>query len=613
MCGFAVLVQPGREFPSSLLADIEKDLYHRGPDSGGVVSMPGAALVFRRLSILDPRPVSDQPLFDPSRRYVLLFNGEIYNFHSVRQNLEARGVVFRTNGDTEVLLQALIMWGEAALDHLEGMYAFVFVDQQDKTLIAARDPFGIKPLYIARQGSLVVFASEMRPIVRLIGAEVDHAAMSELLVFRFAAGRLSNLRHIERLPGGRVVRLSLEDCAMSERIFCDPRAELRDIDERLDADSVDALTTAALDRSVTDHLHSDVGYCVQLSGGVDSSLLTAMTSQKAGIPISSFGIDLSPLPNDEGLWRRMVVERYGIDHTEVPITGWDYADALPQAVSHMEGPIAHTGCVLLMLLCREIAKRSKVVLTGEGADEIFGGYMRYQQWQELERKGQLASLVPSWAWPFLNRWREYRRFSGRDAAVYSSVQGDYIATGKIFPDLTPDPGARELTAREFPDFRSRLFAVDQSAYLESLLLRQDKMAMASSLEARVPFTHLPLARVINRFPHRIRVPGGETKPILKRIADLYLPHGLVHRRKIGLTIPVNDWLADERGLGRYLELLTETNSRLAEFGDRKRLRSAVECFRRGQRQSIPPLDHMIGMELWLRSLEGLRNNVCATA
>lgn len=606
MCGFAAFFEPGRLFPDALLDGADADLHHRGPDSGGRWREPGGALVFRRLSILDPRPVSDQPMRDPTGRFVLVFNGEIYNFRALRRELESHGIAFRTSGDTEVLLQALMHWGEGALDRLEGMYAFVLVDTRANTVLAARDPLGIKPLYMARQGNLVALASEMRPLTRLVGADPDPAALAELLVFRFAAGRLSNLQRIERIPGGHAIRLSLRDGSATERRFCDPCAELHAPDAGLGAREAEERAAAAVRASVVDHLQSDVGFCVQLSGGVDSSLVSALSSQALGKPLRSFGIDLSPSPNDEGPWRREVVERYGLDHHEVRLTGQDYADALPAAVRSMEGPTAHTGCVLLMLLCREIAKHNKVVLTGEGADEFFGGYKRYGQWRALRRKGRLASLVPAMLWPALDRWRDYRRFGGRDAAVYATVQGDYLATHDIFPDLVPGAGAREAAAEQFGDFRSRLFAVDQSCYLESLLLRQDKLAMASSLEARVPFAHVPLARVLNRIPHDLRVPGGETKPILKNIAAPYLPHDLIHRRKIGLTIPGNDWLADERALGRYLPSLTDSDSRLAAYGDRKRLRAAIDLFRKGVRDRLPPLEQLIGVELWLRSLEPLR-------
>jgi asparagine synthase (glutamine-hydrolysing) len=606
MCGLAALFQPERQFSNDLLDGIDADLYHRGPDSGGRVVEPGFSMVFRRLAIMDPRPVSDQPISDPRGHYSLVFNGEIYNFKNLRRDLEGAGVTFHTAGDTEVLLHALITWGEGALERLEGMYAFVFVDRRRQMAVAARDPLGIKPLYIARQGSLVALASEMRPLTRLVRAEPDPRALAELLEFRFAAGRLSNLQGIERLPGGHVIRISLRDGSVSERKFCDSLKELRDADIQTTTDAAELAISDALDQSIAAHLQSDVGFCVQLSGGIDSSLVSALSSEFIGKPIRSFGIDLSPAPNDEGPWRRAVVKQYNLDHHEVRLTGRDYADALPDAVRHMEGPTAHSGCVLLMLLCREIAKHNKVVLTGEGADEMFGGYKRYGQWKELQRKGLLASLVPNIAWPALDRWREYRRFSGRDPAIYSTVQGDYLATNQIFPDLVPVAGERQQIARDFGDIRSRMFAVDQTCYLESLLLRQDKLAMASSLEARVPFAHLPFARILNRLPHVIRAPGGETKPLLKKIASRHLPHDLIYRRKVGLTIPSSDWLADDKALGRYFPMLTDADSRLANYANRAKLREAVDSFRRGVRLRLPPLDHLLGIELWLRSLESLR-------
>ncbi len=270
----------------------------------------------------------------------------------------------------------------------------------------------------------------------------------------------------------------------------------------------------------------------------------------------------------------------------------------------MEGPIAHSGCPMLMLLCRRIREYSPVTLTGEGADELFGGYMKYRLWRALQRKGRLARLVPGFLWPVLQRYREIQRYAeGRDPAIYASVFGDFLSLHALFPDLVPGPGARERAASRFSDFRERLFAVDQTAYLESHLLRQDKLSMASSVEARVPFCHLPLLRVVNRLPLSVRLGSDETKPLLKRIASRYLPPELIHRRKVGLTLPLLDWLADPQGLGRYLELLTAPDCRLAGWCEHALLRRAVERFRGGERTGLPPLEHLITVELWLRDLE----------
>ncbi len=600
MCGFVALFERRRLFQRPLLEEMEGDLLHRGPDSGGIVNEPGAAIVFRRLAILDLAATADQPMTDPSGRYTLVFNGEIYNYRALRRALEQSGRTLRTTGDTEIILEGYRAWGEAVVERLEGMFAFILFDRVAGKVVAARDPFGIKPLYVMRRGGLVAFASEMRPLARLMPFAPDLTALSELITFRFAAGRLSNVAGIEKLPGGTVATLSLEDGALSERRFADPLDSLVPDETVTQAEAI-ARADEALRAAVRDHQQSDVGYTVQLSGGVDSSLVAALAAGSATKPITTFGIKLDDSRFDEGPFRQKVANHLGLDHHEVRLTGGDFAAALPRAVEHMEGPVPHYGCVMLMLLCERIRETSKVVLTGEGADELFGGYKRYGVWRELRRKGRLARLVPRSLWPSLQRYREIQRYSRRDPAIYGTIHHDFLALHDLFPDLVPSPGAREVACARFDDFRSRMFAVDQTTYLESLLMRQDKMAMAASVEARVPFTHMPLARVINRFPGAIRSPGGETKPILKAVAEQYLPRDVIYRRKVGLNLPLDQWAADREGLGRYVELITAPDSRLGAYGDRRKLAKAIENHRAG-RPGGPPIPYLINLELWLRSL-----------
>ena len=601
MCGFVALSEPGRFFEESLMTKMESDLHHRGPDSGGLSIEQGFALAFRRLAILDPAAGADQPMNDPTGRRTIVFNGEIYNYRRLRAELEAAGTQFRTNGDTEVILAAYAAWGEDCFARLEGMFAIVIIDRDTNQLIAARDPFGIKPLYVAQRGNLTGFASEMRPLARLFPVTVDRAALSELLIFRFAAGRLSNLADIESLPGGTVLVQSLASGKQHTYRFCDPLDSF-DPDPSIDMETAIAQSRDAIINSVQDHLASDVGYTVQLSGGVDSSLVSAIAQRETGGALASYGVHIPDFDLDEAPYRAQAVERIGLEHSEITLDGHAFADALPRAVKHMEGPVPHYGCVMLMLLCDRIRERSKVVLTGEGADELFGGYKRYDIWRDLAQKGRLAKLVPEWMWPFLQRWREIQRYSGRDPAIFGAVYHDFMALNDLFPELVPVPGAREAAATRFSDFRERMFAVDQTAYLPSLVMRQDKMAMAASVEARVPFTHMPLARVVNRFPAALRAPGGKTKPILKSVAEEFLPHELIHRRKVGLALPLDEWLSDPKGLGRYLDFLVQPDSRLAEFADSKKLREIVERFRSGARDRMPPMAHLVNLELWLRSL-----------
>ena len=606
MCGFVALFEGGRNFPPALLEAMESDLLHRGPDSGGIVKEPGAAMVFRRLAILDPEAQADQPMTDVTGRCTLVFNGEIYNYRALRASLEQAGHTLRTDGDTEVILEGYLAWGDAVVDRLEGMFAFVLFDRAENKVVAARDPFGIKPLYVMRRSGLTAFASEMRPFARLARLEPDPTALAELITFRFSAGRLSNLAGIEKLPGGTVATLSLADDHLSERRFADPLDSFAPDPSMTRGEATERAETA-LRASVIDHLQSDVGYSVQLSGGVDSSLVAALAAKASDTPVTSFGVKLEDDRYDEGPYRRQVVDHVSLRHHEIRLSADDFAAALPRAVTYMEGPVPHYGCVMLMLLCDRIRETSKVVLTGEGADEMFGGYMRYALWRSLRRKGRLARWVPNALWPHLQRYREIERYAGRDPAIFGAVYHDFLALHQLFPDLVPKPGAREQAGARFDDFRSRMFAADQTAYLESLLMRQDKMAMAASVEARVPFTHLPLAKIVNQIPHDLRAPGGDTKPILKSIAERYLPTDIIHRRKVGLNLPLDQWAADPKGLGRYLDLIVASDSRLAAYTDRKRLAAVVEDFRQGHTGAAngqPPIPHLINLELWLRSIPG---------
>lgn len=599
MCGFVALIGPASQVPQAQLERMGEDIAHRGPDSSGTVVERGSAVVFRRLSILDVRAVADQPMRDTTGRYTIVFNGEIYNYRQLRSELEAQGAGFRTTGDTEVLLNGFAAWGPGLLDRIEGMYAFVIVDHEARLAYAARDPYGIKPLYMRRIDGGVAFASEVRPLRRLGPTGPDPAALCELLTFRFAAGRLSNFENIDRIPGGTVVTAGLDDGSVRESRHCDVLDLLAGGEDG--GVNPDRSVADGLRQSVKAHLASDVGYALQLSGGVDSSLVAALVrEQHPDVPLSTFGINLGDTVHDEKTYRDEVAARFRLDHHEVPISGHDFAEALPRSVRHMEGPTPHLGCVLLMLLCDVIAETNKVVLTGEGADEFFGGYHRYSMWRQFRGYERFANMVPSFAWPFLKRYEALRLYAGRDAAAYASVHHDYRQVIEIFPDLVPGPGAREAASRRFRDFRERLLAVDQTAYLESLLLRQDKMAMAASVESRVPFTHLPLGRRLNGLPLDERVPGEVTKPLLKRLAERYFPREFVHRRKVGLTLPLDDWLADEKGLGRYLEALTEPSARLVAYGNRAGVRKLVEAFRGGDRGKARALTHLINLELWLR-------------
>lgn len=602
MCGFAAMFDPGRLFVPTLLAAMAADLHHRGPDSGATRAAAGMALVARRLAILDPTPAADQPMSDAAGQYTLVFNGCIYNFRRLRAELEQRGVAFRTDSDTEVLLQGYITWGEGVLDRLEGMYAFVIVDRRRGVAFAARDVLGIKPLYMVRHGTLTAFASEMRPLRRLVGSEPDPDALGELLLLRFAAGTRSNLKGIDRVSGGVSVTVPLAGGAPVTRRFASVLDTFRP-NETLDESTAVEICDSALRQSVSDHLASDVGYAVQLSGGLDSALLLACAGMSEGRRLQTFAVNLGNTPHDERSWRNMIVERLHPEHHELTFTGRDFADAMPRMVHHMEGPDGHGSSTLLMLLCDEVAKTTKVVLTGEGADELFGGYSRYSEWRQAASTYRRTRMVPAFVWPFMGRRRAARHHASYDPSIYVGLLHDYLCLVDVFPGLVFSAGARSEAADRFSEYRERMFAVDQTVYLESLLLRQDRAAMAASVEARVPFAHMPLAAVVNSVPVRLRAPGGKTKPILKRIAEKWFPGDFVHRPKMGMTLPLDAWLSDPAATGRYLDLLLEPGSRVGTWADRSALTALVEQYLGGASVLARPLTYLTSVELWLRSLE----------
>jgi asparagine synthase (glutamine-hydrolysing) len=474
MCGLVALLGPVAGGAAQRLGAMSADLLHRGPDSSGQDVGENWALGFRRLSILAPGAGADQPMRDAEAGLSLVFNGEIYNFRALRSELEARGAQFRTAGDTEVVLRGYQAWGAGVLDRLEGMFALVLVDARRGTALVARDPLGIKPLYVQHRDGLVAVASEVRPLRHLAPLAVDEAALGELLTFGWAAGELSNYAGIRRLRGGTSLTVDLTSASVKEHRYCDPLLTLepRDVTE--------AQAEQALNESINAHMVSDVGYSLQLSGGVDSSYIAARVAGAAQHAVRSYAVHIPDYDQDEQAYRGMVLERYALEHEEVEMDGRAFADALPRAVTHMEGPVPHGGCVMLMLLCERIRTEHKVVLTGEGADEMFGGYRRYADWRRLRWYEWFSRLPFAGRLPDRPPFMGVRRIAGLDMPSYASVYHDWRAMQALFPALLPSVGGdRRRVSAQFSDFRDRLLAVDQSAYLESLLVRQDKMSMAA--------------------------------------------------------------------------------------------------------------------------------------
>jgi asparagine synthase (glutamine-hydrolysing) len=524
---------------------------------------------------------------DPTGRFHLVFNGEIYNHKELRALLQSHGVSFRTVGDTEVLLQGLIRLGPQFLDRLEGMYAFVFWDEVQRSAIIARDPFGIKPLYTASLDGVTFFASEPAPLREIVPYSINPEAIADLLTFRHLPSGLSPFSSIRELHGGHALVGSPSN--FRTLCFADPLALLEDhSNEHYSATQEEV--EDALRSSIVAHLDGDVPVGLQLSGGVDSSFVAAVSSSYPGGPRHSFGVQIVGSGHDEGVYREAVVKHCTLSHEEIPFNSHSFADLYIDTITKLDMPSAHYGCVALSLFFREVQSKFKVILTGEGADEMFGGYSRYVRCGEFEPVSAGATNAP-----------------GEDSVIFASA---YIKPSRlkgIFPSLPFTFEKRRQIASRFADVRRQMMALDHEAYLSSLLMRQDRLSMAYGVEARVPFIHWPLAKTLSRVPLNDRMPASETKGYLKTIASKYLPHNVIHRRKNGLVLPIEDWLLDDRGLGRYLTTITDSACQLGRYTDHARLKALVERFRQDKVKSDGSiLMRTLNVELWLRSLSQRR-------
>ena len=530
-------------------------LLHRGPDSDGVFLDQGVGFAARRLAIIDLE-TGDQPIGNEDGTCTVVQNGEIYNYEELRRELERAGHRFRTHGDTEVLVHAYEEWGTAFPARLRGMFAIAIWDVPHRRLVLARDPYGIKPLYYRALEGELRFASELRALPR---GEVDLDALEAFLAFNSIPGPLSIFRDIRKLPPAHV--LVWEGAAPTLERYAQhgpvPEAELRSDDE---AELVEECR-ARLRDSVRAHLVSDVPVGVLLSGGVDSGLLAALAAQESGEPVRTFSIGFEESSFDELAGARSVAQRYGTRHRELVVRP-DAAQLLPALAEAFDEPFADSSALPTYLVSRLAAEDVKVALSGEGGDELFGGYETYVADLLAARVGRLASL----ARPLVERLPSSDRRVPFEYKAKRFVRGAHLpslerhhAWKEIFsPDLRAELTGRRHGWDPVDVYRqryaetaaaeelARLQDVDFAIYLvDDLLVKTDRASMAHSLEARVPFLDRAVTRFAFSLPGRQKVHGLRKKVLLRKAAEPLLPAEIVGGRKRGFSIPAAAWLRGE--------------------------------------------------------------------
>lgn len=612
MCGMCGIVHADskRSCDKNELIVMRDVMTHRGPDDGGIYHNGQAGLGHRRLSVVDLAG-GHQPLANEDNTIWIVFNGEIYNFKQLQVLLISKGHRFRTNCDTEVLVHLYEEYGPEMLSRLQGMFALAIWDTVQGKLFAARDRLGIKPFYYIIYNQTLYFASEIKALLLCKGIprKLNRDAIFEYFIFRFTAGETTLYHDIKSLlPGHSLVwqDSNLRTCqywtlnsAVTSSVRLTKKQALANLDDMLHG-------------AVKKRLMSDVPLGTMNSGGLDSSLVTAYASEQINQPVNTYSVGFSESDYDESSYAKIVSQQFGTSHHSIICTSEDFARNLPLAIWYNDEPLNHANSVPIFLICKLAKEKVTVLLTGEGADEIFAGYPRY--WL-LKLHSMLSTpfrklLQPSlkcFPGHYANQLSKFLTFSAKDALLYNA---SFVHPGDVEKVFEKD-----LLSASFPyrnswinGFDSNTPAVQQAlnldiqTYLVSILHRMDKMSMAARVEARVPFLDHELVEFAMSLPISWKLDffAGKTKAILKALALKRLPREIVFRKKSGFGLPLGDWFRDNNSLGRYLNILTDDLFFERGVVNPEMVTSMIQEHQSGKKDYADILWELLNFELWCR-------------
>jgi asparagine synthase (glutamine-hydrolysing) len=624
MCGIAGWVAPaGRAPDEHALQAMLDSMHHRGPDGAGVTSFfagRGATRVVlghRRLAIIDPTG-SRQPMRDSAAGLALTFNGEIFNFRELREELESLGQSFERDSDTEVLLRAYQHWGADCVHRLRGQFAFAVWDARHERLFLARDRFGEKPLYLYEGEGGLYFASELKALLTLPGVEreIDPTAVWDYLAYRYVPGPRTLFRRIRKLPPATAA--VFQGGVLKEtRYWIPPDRQPLERPWTLNAGETVAAFLRQLDEAVRLQMVSDVPFGAYLSGGLDSSVIVALMTRYCG-QVKTFSVGFEGDRNSELAYAATVARRFNTEHRELVVSQNDFMQRLPQLVASRDAPVSEPSDVAICLLSHEAAKSVKMVLTGEGSDETLGGYRKHVAeclaWMVLGlprvlRQRLLTPLVEDLPFRFREvkiaaaslacedwperyiRWFGAMDFSQRRALTRLPMPPDEVAGGEPRPPFDAHPDTGPLR---------RLLYFDQTSWLpDNLLERGDRMTMAASIEARLPFLDHKLVEFVSSLPDKWRVDGLRTKRVLRQAARSLLPREILKRPKIGFRAPVAAWFAD--GMRDYLyDHLRSSGSLTRSYYDPVVLDRLLDEHTQGVQPHDKLLWTLLTLEIWQR-------------
>jgi asparagine synthase (glutamine-hydrolysing) len=620
VCGIAGFVSAKHHSESRAIVErMANAIAHRGPDDSGYYVDKFAAFGHRRLSIIDVAG-GHQPMSNEAGSLQIVYNGEIFNHLQLRGQLEAAGHQYRTRCDTETIVHAYEEWGTDCLSRFRGMFSFAIWDIIGKRVFCARDRLGKKPFYYFWDGSLFAFASEIKALLQHphISAQLEAEALPEYLAFGYLSGEQTLFRGIKKLlPGHHLCA----DFALAE-----PEIRIEgywDVPPTSPAVATPreaiAETRRRLEEAVQSRLMSDVPLGVFLSGGVDSSAIAAIAGKFTREPIQSFSVGYNETRYSELRHAAETAAAIGAQHREIRIDRNQFFGALPELIWHEDEPIAWPSSVPLYFVSKLASKHVKVVLTGEGSDELFGGYERYR-WTLMNVRGasvysRLSPRIRRGISGFIQsssllRSGFRRKLGHTFLARGSSLEDLYL--DNFYGAFTVSEQRRLLTAppadvyasyrkyferRPHDTLLSRLLYADQKTYLVELLMKQDQMSMAASIESRVPLLDHHLVEFAASIPGWLKIHNGVQKYIFKKAVQDLLPRSVIYRKKMGFPTPIRAWLRGEAAEPIY-KLLENKTSFLSSLIERQALLDLLERHRSDQEDATDRVWRLLNLEIW---------------
>lgn len=613
MCGICGILNLGDVPPveAATLQHMSRSMAYRGPDDAGTYLEPGFGMVSLRLAILDLSLMGHMPMRSPDGRYYIIYNGEVYNFAELRAGLQAKGISFRSHTDTEVLLHLYILYGPAMLERCNGMFAIAIWDAQERQLFLARDRMGIKPLCYAMQDGRLFFASEEKALFAAgVRAEFDESTWPELLYFRYVSGARTPYRGVRRLLPGHYMLVQGGHISVHQWWSLEAAAASGPSTQTPDRAAEELL--ALLDESVRLRRISDVPVGVLLSGGLDSGGIAALMARQAGSGVESFTVRFQQREYDEGELARQVAERYGLKYHELFLPHDDIPALLQESTHLLDAPIVHGNDLHILAVSRFAKPLVTVLLSGEGADEVLGGYVRYRLFLYEALFGPLSLGARALRSVLPTRGRERKTLEL--LALTDTEQRLIFSSAEVFPASTLASADFGLDyRRQMARLAQRLYAhgtrqamfYEQHTYVQSVLDRNDRMTMGASIECREPYLDYKLVEWAARVPQGLLFQNGVGKAPLRRALAAYLPPSILNHKKWGFGVPWHVYFRQLPALRHWVDVLHTQPAFESLPGGRTQVQAGVRRFLAGDDSLTPLLRQWVMISLWYcQKIEG---------